>query len=75
MPSSYDTKSLYESLCSLRLRVDCFSEFADLVPDSAQYQSAIQAFSLIISESVEALESEIQSLHLSIKREEEDAHE
>lgn len=71
MAEPYITKSAFESLCCLRERFDCFLEFTKLMPDEAQYSGVFRSFSSILDDSLERLERDFSSLHLSLKREDE----
>jgi hypothetical protein len=61
------TKSSYESLCSLRGRVDCFVAFSNLMPEEHPYASVIASFSKIISDSLEELEGNFSGMHCTLK--------
>lgn len=71
MANSHITKSAYDSLCSLRGRVDCFTEFSKLVPDDFQYSEVLRTFSSVIDDALYQLERDFSSLHLTLKSEEE----
>jgi hypothetical protein len=71
MANRHITKSAYDSLCDLRGRIDCFSEFTNLISDDVQYASVLKSFSSIIDEALERLENDFSSLHITLKNEEE----
>ena len=71
MAGPYITKSVFESLCCLRGRVDCLLEFTKLMPDDVQYSGVFRSFSSIIDDSLERLERDFSSLHLALKQEDE----
>lgn len=72
MANSHITKPLYESLCSFRGRFTCFAEFVNLLPDDAAYSDVLRSFSEIFDESLERVEREFSSLHLTLKCKDED---
>lgn len=72
MAGSNITKPLYESLCSFRGKLTCFTEFVNLLPDDAAYSDVFRSFSETLDESLEIVENNFSSLHITLKREEEE---
>lgn len=71
MAGSNVTKPLYESLCSFRGRLTCFTEFVNLLPDDVVYSDVFRSFSESLEESFEKIENGFSSLHITLKSEEE----
>lgn len=71
MAGSNLTKPLFESLCSFRGRLSCFIEFVNLLPDDAAYSDVFRSFGQTLDESLEVVETNFSSLHITLKSEEE----
>jgi len=72
MAGSNLTKPLYESLCSFRGRLTCFTEFVNLLPHDAAYSDVFRSFSETLQESLEHVENNFSSLHITLKCKEEE---